>query len=98
MKTVLIKNFRSEHNVLTHAMSEQELKDNVRKDGTIVAKLKVDFTDLVNYDIEWFNDEVSEAITGSVCGLTNICYSVAGRTTTNDVIVKVVANVEFETL
>ena len=98
MKTNVIVNFRSIHKVLLTPMTEKELKENVRKDGTIQAKVLVDFNNLVNYDIEELNDEVSDMITDSVAGLTDISYKVAGRTTSNDVILKVTANVEFENL
>lgn len=98
MKKILIKDFRSTHNVLVLPMTEKELEENVRKDGTVQAKVLVDFIDLVDNDLEWLNDEVSERITGSIAGLTDISFYVAGRTTINQVIVKVTGTVEFENL
>jgi hypothetical protein len=98
MKTVKIRNFRSDHEILIAPMSKEELKENVRKDGTIKVKVYVPFNDLIDNNLEWLNDEVSEKITDSVAGLTDIDYYVAGRNTKNDVIVKVTANVEFDNI
>lgn len=98
MKTKHITDYRSKHDILTEPMTEKELKENIRKDGSISAKVLIDFFDLVGNDIEWLNDEVSERITNSVGGLVDINYNLAGRTTSNEVIVKVTANVEFDYL
>jgi hypothetical protein len=88
--------YRSIHNLLVQPMTDKDLKAAVRKDGTVKAKVLVDFNDLVNNDIEWLNDEVSEKITGSIAGLTDISFDVAGRTTSNEIILKVTGAVEFE--
>ena len=98
MKTIEIKNFRTKHIVLTEPMTEKELKENIRKNGRISAKVLLDFTEIVNYDGEWFNDEVSEKITNSVAGLSDINFSIVGRTTKNDAIVKIDAEVNFDYL
>lgn len=96
MELVNMTDFRSLHKVLVKPMNQKELTDHVRKDGTIQAKVLVDFNDLVNNDLEWLNDEVSERITGSVAGLTDISFNVAGRTTIDQVIVKVTGVPELE--
>jgi len=98
MKNEHITDFRSKHTILVEPMTEKELKENMRKDGSISAKVLINFFDLVNNDIEWLNDEVSEKVTNSVCSLVDMNYSVAGRTTNNQVIVKVNAVVEFDYL
>lgn len=98
METIHITDYRSHHDVLTKPMTEKELTDNITKSGKISAKLVVDLNDLVNNDIDWLNDELSERITDSVAGLTDIEYTVAGRTTNNEVILKVTATVEFDNL
>ena len=96
MELVNMTDFRSLHNVLVQPMNQKELGDNVRKDGSISAKVLVEFNDLVNNDMEWLNDEVSEKITGSIAGLTDISYHVGGRTTSNQIILKVTGQVELE--
>lgn len=98
MKTLFIRDFRSDHNVLVAPMSKEDLKENVQKSGRILIKVVVSFNDLLGNDLEWLNDEVSERITGSVAGLTDIVYYVAGRTPHNEVILKVNANVEFDNI
>lgn len=99
MKTELIKNFRSEHEVLIAPMSKKELRENLTKTTQLItAKVSIGLFDLIVNGVDWLNDEVSEKITGSIAGLTDIDYTLIGRTTTNEVILKVVANVEFENL
>ena len=98
MKTVHITDWRSKHEVLTAPMTEKELRDNVRKDGSISAKILIDFNQLVDEDIEWLNDEMSLRVTDSIAGLHDISYKLAGSTTNNEMIVRVDAQVEFENL
>jgi hypothetical protein len=88
--------YRSIHNLLVKPMNVKELRDNVRKDGTVQAKVVVSFEDVLAYDIEWLNDEVSSMITGSVVGLTDISFNVAGRTTSNEIILKVTGVPELD--
>lgn len=88
--------YRSIHNLLVQPMNQKELKEAVRKDGTVAAKVLVPFEKVLDNDIEWLNDEVSEMITGSIVGLTNIDFNLAGRTTSNELILKVTGVVEFE--
>lgn len=90
--------FRSKHKVLVEPMSKKELKENIRKNGRISAKVLLHFDDIVNNDIEWLNDMASEKITKSICGLMDINYSVVGRTIKNDLILKVDAEVEFDNI
>lgn len=98
MELINITDYRSKHVVLVKPMTEKELKENVRKDGSIQAKIRVSFNDLLENDLEWFNDYAAESVTNSVVGLTDINYSVAGRTTNDEVIIKVTASVEFDNL
>ena len=96
MKTTHITDYRSQHNILISPMTEKELKDNMNKSGRISTKIIIDFSDLLNNDVEWLNDEVSKRITDLVGGLVDITYSVAGRTTTNQIILKIDAEIDFE--
>lgn len=97
MKTLTIKNFRSEHNVLISPMTKKELEDNVRADGTIQSKVLVSLTDLIEWDIDTLNDFVSEKITSSENGLLDISYKISGRTTNNEIILKVTGAVYLDT-
>ncbi|MFV2016766.1 MAG: hypothetical protein ACC656_15145, partial [Candidatus Heimdallarchaeota archaeon] len=81
--------YRSKHKLLVEPMNEKELRDNVRKDGTVQAKVLVSFNNVLANDLDYLNDDVSEKITGSTCGLTDICFDLAGRTTNNELILKV---------
>lgn len=96
MELVNMTVFRSLHKVLVKPMNQKELTDNVRKDGSIQAKVLLDFDDLVNHDLEWLNDEVSKRITGSITGLTDISFNVVGRITIDQVILKVTGVPELE--
>ena len=95
MKTKDIKSWRKVNTVLTESMTEKELKEAVNKNGDIKAKLAVDLSTLINGNIDELNDDVSSDITGSICGLTDISYVVAGATTDNKVIIEVTGTVEF---
>lgn len=88
--------YRSIHNILAQPMNQKELKENVRKDGTIQAKVLVSFENLVAHDLDDLNDDVSEMITGSIAGLTDISFQVAGRNTNNEIILKVTGTPELE--
>ena len=97
MKTKNYTDFRSLHVLLTEPMSQKELRDNVRKDGTIQAQVVVTLEETQDNDLDYFNDVVSERITGSVAGLTDISFNLAGSVTgTNEMIIRVTATVEFE--
>lgn len=95
MNTKEIKSWRKTNEVLTSAMSIEELEKNSNKDGMITAKVVVDLDSLIDNNIEILNDTVSERITGSECGLTDISYKIAGATVNNEVILKVTGCVEF---
>ena len=94
METKHIKDYRSFHDVLVKPLTLTELEEQRKKDGTIRVKLVVDLFDLIDNDMEWLNDEVSERITDSTCGLTDLSYKVAGRTTNDEVIIAVTGNVD----
>ena len=97
MKTKNYTDYRSLHVILTEPMNQKELADNVRKDGTIQAQVVVTLEEVLDNDIEYLNDTVSERITGSEAGLTDISFDVAGTITgTNEMILRVTGTVEFE--
>ena len=98
MKTTTIKNWRTSHDVIVMPMNVPELKEFMTKAGRISAKVLIDFNDLVRYDQEWLNDEVSERITNSVGGLVDISFKVVGRTNINQVIVLVEGEIDFENI
>ena len=98
MESKVIKSWRSMNEVLTSPMTKEELESNSNRNGIISANLLIDFFDLVNEDIEWLNDEVSERITGSICGLVDISYKVIGKTSNNEIVVKVTGEVDFENI
>lgn len=97
MKTKRYIDYRSLHTILTEPMNQKELSDNVRKDGTIQAQVVVTLEEVLNNDIEYLNDIVSEKITGSIVGLTDISFEVAGSVTgTNELILRVTGTPELE--
>jgi len=99
MKTENYTDYRSLHVLLTEAMNQKELEDNVRKDGTIQAQVVVTLEEVLDNDIDYLNDVVSEKITGSIVGLTDISFNVAGSVTgTNELILRVTGTVEFDNL
>jgi len=99
MDTKNYTDYRSLHVLLTKAMDQKELADNVRKDGTIQAQVVVTLEEVLDNDLDYLNDVLSERITGSEAGLTDISFEVAGSVTgTNDLIIRVTANVEFDNL
>lgn len=93
-----ITNFRSYHNVLVRPLTVKQLTQRSTKQNIISEKVLISFNDLVDNNGEWLNDEVSEKITGSIAGLMNIQYKVAGRTTSNEVILKVSGEINFNLL
>ena len=97
MKTENYTDYRSLHVLLTEAMSQKELKDNVRKDGSIQAQVVVSLEEILDGDLDTLNDTVSEKITGSIAGLTDISFVVAGSVTgSNELILRVTGQVEFD--
>ena len=62
--------------------------------GTIRAVVEWDFDSLLGADIDDLNDGVSEAITGSIVGLTDITYRVTGTSPTGlTVYIEVTGNI-----
>lgn len=98
MKTLKIIDWRSKHEVLTEPMTVKELKAAVTKDGIVKVK--------VSYPLEYVLDEsrigvetdMATAITANPEGLTNIKIEIAGKDVPKNLILKVTAKVEFETL
>lgn len=79
---------------LEKPLSTQELIDRKDENGFISENLVVPFFDLIDCDLETLNDEVSERITGSDCGLLDIEYRAIGITPDNEIIVEVTGNVQ----
>lgn len=93
MKTIDIKSWRKTNTVLLEPLSVKEQVENVNKSGFITVKLLVDLSDVLYNDIESLHDTVSERITGTPFGLTDISYSVAGSSG-DQLILKVTGAVE----
>lgn len=96
MKTQEIKSWRKSNEVLIEPLTVDELNE-LSNNGVITAKVLVDFDLVVQGDIENLNDTVSNFITGSDIGLSDISYSVAGNKG-EDLILKVTGMVNFEYL
>lgn len=92
-KIKTIKNFRSTHNVLIKPLTVEEAKERMTKDFILKEKVLITFSDIVNNDIEWLNDTVSDKILDSPFALTDISFDVMGRTTNNDLIIKVTGSI-----
>lgn len=84
---------RSRKYVLTAPLTKEELAAEATKAGRISINVFVSFEELVDNDIEWLNDTVSELITDDIGGLTDLNYKVAGRDANNNVLVNVNADV-----
>jgi hypothetical protein len=84
-----------------YPLDRGRLKKLVESDGPITVVLPVDMEYMFEGDIERLNDEVSERITGSCCGLIDIAYEVAVGYDfgTSQIPLKVLAgDVDFETI
>lgn len=88
--------YRSIHNILVRSMNAKELKENVRKDGTIQAKVLYKLEHMISDSKDTVIGDVSTAITGNPEGLSNVSFDLAGRTTRNEVILKVTGTPIFE--
>jgi hypothetical protein len=99
MKTIHIKNWRSNHDVVLEPLTLEELNDSMSKAGMVTCKLLVSIEDLIDGDMEALNDNVSERITGSEAGLTDISYKLVGRQPqSNETIIGVTGHVEIDNL
>ena len=96
MKTIHVTDYRSHHDVLTSKVSKKELKEIVNKEGKVTLKVLFALTDIMK-DENKVKKESAERITGSETGLSNVELFIAGRTTKNEVIMRVTGIVEFET-
>jgi hypothetical protein len=65
--------------VLDKPMTAEQLKAVMDEHGYLTACVEMDFNDILTGDLDTFNDEVSEKITGSEVGLQDIAYSVVGH-------------------
>jgi hypothetical protein len=70
----------------------EQIKARQTDDGYITAVVELSIDDLFD-GIEFFNDKVSELITGSECGLTDISYQAVGAVN-GSVLVEVTASVD----
>lgn len=52
----------------------EEIQKKLDKEGYIGCIVRIRFSDIVHGSKEDIDELISEAITGSLCGLTNICY------------------------
>lgn len=91
MEVKTVKNCRTYHDVITKPFTLEELK--AKKSTVVSAKVSIPLSDLIWNDQEWLNDEVSERITGSIAGLTEISFEVFGREGKDNVILKVTGDV-----
>ena len=79
MKTKQITDFRSKHEVLTEPMTEKELKENCRKDGTIQVKVLHDFEYILTDSKEGIESDVAVKVTRDPEGLTDVNLELVGR-------------------
>jgi hypothetical protein len=97
MKTDYVKEWRREHNVLSKAMSKEELKEAVRKDGTVQVKVAIPLDELLDESRMGVESDIATAITKEPEGLGNIKIELAGRLN-HRVILKVTGEVLFDNL
>jgi hypothetical protein len=79
MKTEHITDFRSKHDVLVEPLTEKELKENARKDGTIQVKVLHDFDHILTDSKEGIESDVAVAVTRDPEGLTDMNIELVGR-------------------
>ena len=92
MKTEKVTSWRKSSDILLEPLTLQELKDKSTKQGILTSKLLVGLDELIDGDIDDLNDTVSERITGSCCGLTDISYEPMGSVRGN-IVLRVTGNV-----
>jgi len=90
--------YRSLHSVVVKPFTVKELKERQNKSGVISEKVVVKLDDLINNSIDVLSNNVSKKITGNDLALTKIDFKVAGRTTNNEVILKVTSKIDYSTL
>ena len=92
METVELTLWRKKVKILQETMTSEELEKNSNSDGDLKVTLVVDI-DKLRGDVDELNDIVSDFITGSECGLTDIGYKLVGATSDGDAVVQVTGNV-----
>ena len=97
-KTKNIVDYRSFHSVVVKPFTEKELKERENKSGVITEKVTVSLSKLIKFDRYGLFDHVCKLITGSELGLRAITYKVAGRTTDDEVIIKVTGILNYSEL
>lgn len=80
------------YNILERALTHEELKKIVDKDGYIQAIIKVDLFDVIKTDAEGFLDMLSEQLIGSVL-LREINYNIVGSLGKKHILLEVTGNV-----
>lgn len=97
MKTKIFKTWRTMHEILESVMTFKELSEAVNKHNVINVHLLFDLTQLIEYTIDDLNDVVSEKITGSPVGLSDISYkTIAAKA--SQIVLTVSGVVNFEQL
>lgn len=82
---------------LGRAMTVEELRAAVDSDGFVATVVGVDLDDMVGVDLEHFLDNLSEWVTGSIAGLTDIGYKPVG-VDGEQVLVEVTGCVEWDSI
>lgn len=95
MDSKIVTTWRDKIAILNKPLTPKELDELKDKQGNVTQTLEFDLGDIIDNDIEWLNDEVSERITGSTIGLTDISFKAVGAKKSIDkTFIKVTGNVE----
>lgn len=87
--------YRSFHTVVRKSFNAKQLLERVNKDNVLTEKVVISLDDLIKFDRHELNEKLSKLITGSELRLINLDYKVAGRTTKNEVILKVTGKLDL---
>lgn len=79
--------------IVKKPLSLKQLEQRMDKKGYITERVLIDLYELIENDMEWLNDEVSELITDNSGGLTDLSYKVVGSHPNNQIIIEVHAEV-----
>lgn len=85
--------YRTFHSVVRKPFTAEQLKQRAKKDNVLTEKVVISLDTLLDSDRHTMSKHVSKQITGNDLGLDNVQYKVAGRTTSNEVILKVTGKV-----
>jgi hypothetical protein len=84
--------YRSLHSIVEKPFNKKEIEKRLTKDNVLSEKVTININDLIGYSKDWIDSYVSKKLTGDELALDNVQYKVAGRTTKNEVILKVTAS------